>query len=37
MPGTLTARGFMIGTVVGKPSAGAMPVMGATVTTSDAR
>jgi hypothetical protein len=37
MPGTLTSRGFMIGTVVGKLSAGAMPVMGATVTTTDSR
>lgn len=36
-PGTLTARGFMIGTVVTKLSEGAMPVMGATVTTSDTR
>jgi len=37
MPGTLTARGFMIGTVVGSLASGAMPVMGATVTTSDTR
>ena len=29
-PGTLTARGFMIGTIVGKLSSGAMPVAGAT-------
>jgi hypothetical protein len=31
-PGTLEARGFMLGTVVGKLSAGALPVAGATVT-----
>ena len=36
-PGTLTARGFMIGTVVTKLSQGATPVMGATVTTTDTR
>jgi hypothetical protein len=37
MPGTLTSRGFMIGTVVSSLASGAMPVMGATVTTSDTR
>jgi hypothetical protein len=37
MPGTLTARGFMIGTVVSSLATGAMPVMGATVTTTDTR
>ena len=37
VPGQLTARGFMIGTVVSKLSQGPLPVAGATVTTTDAR
>jgi len=37
MPGALTARGFMIGTVVSKLSEGAKPIAGATVTTGDTR
>jgi hypothetical protein len=34
--GSLTGRGFMIGSILGKPSAGAMPVAGATLTPADA-
>jgi hypothetical protein len=34
--GSLTGRGFMIGSILGKQSAGAMPVAGATLTPTDA-
>ncbi len=34
--GSLTQRGFMIASILGKQSAGAMPVMGATLTPTDA-
>jgi hypothetical protein len=37
VPGTLTSRGFMIGSVVSKLSQGATPVAGAMVTTTDTR
>jgi hypothetical protein len=37
VPGTLTTRGFMIGSVVSKLSQGATPVAGAMVTTTDTR
>jgi hypothetical protein len=35
--GSLETRGFMLGTIVSKLSEGAMPVAGATITTSDTR
>jgi hypothetical protein len=36
LPGSLTGRGFMIASILGKQSAGAMPVAGATLTPADA-